>query len=178
MLEHDQVFLNQYKIDTCEIIARLQELSSSGIDNYSDDFGTWYMLGDYEIDCDEKLQILGNIFSESKVAVVYGSAGVGKSTLINHISHFLNDEPKLYLTQTNPAKENLIRKVDAENTTFSTIESFKHNGSPFTKYELLVIDECSTVSNEDMVSVLNQANFNRLLLVGDTYQIDAIQFGN
>lgn len=178
ILEHNQVFLNQYKIDTCEIIARLQELSSSGIDNYSDDFDTWYMLGDYEIDCDEKLQILGNIFSESKVAVVYGSAGVGKSTLINHISHFLNDEPKLYLTQTNPAKENLIRKVDAENTTFSTIESFKHNGSPFTKYELLVIDECSTVSNEDMVSVLNQANFNRLLLVGDTYQIDAIQFGN
>lgn len=71
-----------------------------------------------------------------------------------------------------------MRKIDAENTTFSTIESFKHQGSPFTKYKLLVIDECSTVSNKDMVEVLQKANFEMLLLVGDTYQIDAIQFGN
>ena len=83
----------------------------------------------------------------------------------------------LYLTQTNPAKENLIRKIDAENTTFSTIESFKHQTSSI-DYKLLVIDECSTVSNKDMVEILQKANFEMLLLVGDTYQIDAIQFGN
>lgn len=71
-----------------------------------------------------------------------------------------------------------MRKIDAENTTFSTIESFKHQGSYFAKYKLLVIDECSTVSNKDMVEVLQKANFEMLLLVGDTYQIDAIQFGN
>ena len=64
------------------------------------------------------------------------------------------------------------------NTTFSTIESFKHQGTPLVKYKLLVIDECSTVSNKDMVDVLQKANFEMLLLVGDTYQIDAIQFGN
>lgn len=29
-----------------------------------------------------------------------------------------------------------------------------------------------------MVAVLEKANFKMLLLVGDTYQIDAIQFGN
>ena len=61
---------------------------------------------------------------------------------------------------------------------FSTIESFKHQGSSLAKYKLLVIDECSTVSNKDMVEVLQIANFEMLLLVGDTYQIDAIQFGN
>lgn len=71
-----------------------------------------------------------------------------------------------------------MRKIDAENTTFSTIESFKRQGSAFAKYKLLVIDECSTVSNKDMVEVLQKANFKMLLLVGDTYQIDAIQFGN
>ena len=43
---------------------------------------------------------------------------------------------------------------------------------------MLVIDECSTVSNSDMVAVLEKAKFKMLLLVGDTYQIDAIQFGN
>jgi ATP-dependent exoDNAse (exonuclease V) alpha subunit len=177
MLEHNQVFINDYKLDTCTIIKRLQELAESGIENYSADVDFWLLFDGYEIDCDEKKDIIRQIFSDSKVGVIYGSAGVGKSTLINHVSHFLNNEPKLYLTQTNPAKENLIRKIDAENTTFSTIESFKHQTSSI-DYKLLVIDECSTVSNKDMVEILQKANFEMLLLVGDTYQIDAIQFGN
>lgn len=178
MLEHNQVFINSYKLDTCKVIKELQELAESGIENYSDDVNSWLISDDYEIDCEEKKGIITRIFSESKVGVIYGSAGVGKSTLINHVSHYLNDADKLYLTQTNPAKENLMRKVDAENTFFSTIESFMHQDSSFAKYKLLVIDECSTVSNKDMVEVLQKANFEMLLLVGDTYQIDAIQFGN
>ena len=177
MLEHNQVFINDYKLDTCTIIEKLQELAESGIENYSTNVDAWLLFDDYEIDCDEKKDIIRQIFSDSRVGVIYGSAGVGKSTLINHVSHFLNDEPKLYLTQTNPAKENLIRKIDTENTTFSTIESFKHQTSSI-DYKLLVIDECSTVSNKDMVEILQKANFEMLLLVGDTYQIDAIQFGN
>lgn len=178
VLENNQVFINEYKLDTCKIIQKLQELSTYGIENYHDDVEFWLLLDDYEIDCDEKRRIISHIFSESKVGVIYGSAGVGKSTLINHVSHYLNDEKKLYLTQTNPAKENLMRKIDAENKTFSTIASFLNQESSSTEYELLVIDECSTVSNRDMVAVLEKANFRMLLLVGDTYQIDAIQFGN
>lgn len=178
ILEYNQVFINEYKIDTCTIIKKLQELSSSGIENYQFDVEFWLLFDDYVIDCPEKKQIINKIFSESKVGVIYGSAGVGKSTLINHVSHYLNDENKLYLTQTNPAKENLTMKINADNTTFSTIASFLKNGSSITEYELLVIDECSTVSNKDMVAVLEKANFKMLLLVGDTYQIDAIQFGN
>lgn len=176
--QNGHVFINEYKIDTCDIIKRLQELSSSGIENYHDDVELWLLFDDYEIDCTEKRRIISNIFSESRVGVIYGSAGVGKSTLINHVSHYLNNEKKLYLTQTNPAKENLMRKIDAENKTFSTIASFLNQESCNTEYELLVIDECSTVSNRDMVAVLEKAKFNMLLLVGDTYQIDAIQFGN
>ena len=71
-----------------------------------------------------------------------------------------------------------MQKIDAENKTFSTIASFLNQESSSTEYELLVIDECSTVSNRDMVAVLEKASFKMLLLVGDTYQIDAIQFGN
>ena len=178
MLEHNQVFINDYKLDTCKIIKKLQELAKSGVEDYSGDVEHWLIFDNYKIDCEEKKAIITRIFSKSQVGVIYGSAGVGKSTLINHVSHFLNEEDKLFLTQTNPAKENLMRKIDAENTTFSTIERFKHQGSPFTKYKLLVIDECSTVSNKDMVEVLQIANFEMLLLVGDPYQIDAIQFGN
>lgn len=177
MLENNQVFINSYKIDTCQIIENLQMLASSGVENYSRNISIWMELDSYEIDCEEKKCIIGNMFSESKVSVIYGSAGVGKSTLINHVSHYLNNYEKLYLTQTNPAKENLMRKIDTDNSTFSTITSFL-NQSFIKQYKLLVIDECSTVSNKDMVEILNQANFEMLLLVGDTYQIDAIQFGN
>jgi energy-coupling factor transporter ATP-binding protein EcfA2 len=178
MLEHNQLFINDYKLDTCKVIEKLQELAESGIENYSDDAEFWLLFDDYKIDCDEKKNIISHIFSESRVGVIFGSAGVGKSTLINHVSHYLNNEEKLYLTQTNPAKENLMRKIDADNAIFSTIASFLSQGSSITEYELLVVDECSTVSNKDMVKVLEKANFKMLLLVGDTYQIDAIQFGN
>lgn len=178
MLENNQVFINEYKIDTCTVIKKLQELSASGIKDYHDDVECWLFLEDYEIDCREKRHIISQIFSESKVGVIYGSAGVGKSTLINHVSHYFDNEYKLYLTQTNPAKENLMRKIDAENTIFSTIASFLNQESGLTEYGLLVIDECSTVSNSDMVAILNTAKFKALLLVGDTYQIDSIQFGN
>lgn len=178
MLENNQVFINEYKIDTCTVIKKLQELSASGIEDYYDDVEFWLLLEDYQIDCREKRHIISQIFSESKVGVIYGSAGVGKSTLINHVSHYFNDEYKLYLTQTNPAKENLMRKIDAENTIFSTIASFLNQDSGLTEYGLLVIDECSTVSNSDMVAILNKTKFKTLLLVGDTYQIDSIQFGN
>lgn len=178
MLENGYVFINEYKIDTCTIIKKLQELSALGIEDCHDDVELCLLFNDYEIDCPEKRYIISHIFSKSKVGVIYGSAGIGKSTLINHVSHYLNDEKKLYLTQTNLAKENLMRKVDAENKTFSTIASFLNQETSNTEYELLVIDECITVSNSDMVAVIEKVNFKMLLLVGDTYQIDAIQFGN
>lgn len=71
-----------------------------------------------------------------------------------------------------------MARIDAAHATFSTIASFLRSETAVTDYELMVIDECTTVSNKDMVAVLNKAHFNMLLLVGDTYQIDAIQFGN
>lgn len=54
MLEHNQVFINDYKLDTCKIIKKLQELAESGIDNYSSDVDFWLIFDEYEIDCDEK----------------------------------------------------------------------------------------------------------------------------
>ncbi len=43
---------------------------------------------------------------------------------------------------------------------------------------MLIIDECSAVSNSDMVEILKKSEFNLILLVGDTYQISSIRFGN
>lgn len=43
---------------------------------------------------------------------------------------------------------------------------------------ILIIDECSTVSNEDILKLLTNINFELLVLVGDIYQIESITFGN
>lgn len=178
VIENEQIYINGYKEDTCNIIKELCELSESGIPNYSEDVDLWLKTSDYEIDCDEKKGILAQMFAESKVAIIYGSAGVGKSTLINHVAHYFEGKNKLFLAHTNPATDNLRRRIDADNSEFSTIASFTKKNILPAEYDLLVIDECSTVSNEAMVAVLNKAIFKVLLLVGDTYQIDSIQFGN
>ena len=40
------------------------------------------------------------------------------------------------------------------------------------------MDECSTISNEDMAQILEHISFKLLVLVGDVYQIESIKFGN
>ena len=118
------------------------------------------------------------MYENSRVALIYGSAGTGKSTLINHVAHFFADKRKLFLCQTNPAVDNLKRRVTASNCTFLTISKFLWRENIQTEYDLLIIDESSTVSNDDMRKVMEKANFQLLLLVGDTYQISSIRFGN
>lgn len=181
VLENGYAFINEYKLDTCEILKTLSIYSTIENPNYESDFASWFLYGDYTIDSVEKVDILKKMFSKSSVAVIYGSAGVGKSTLVNHISHFYENSQKLFLTQTNPAIDNLKRRVTANenNCQFSTIASFlMKNIANDIEYELLVIDECSTVNNKDMRAVLSKAHFKHILLVGDTYQINSIRFGN
>ena len=172
------IYIRGYEDDTLYIIKRIKELTESGVENYSNSVDYWLQSSTYYIDCDEKKGILREMFEDSKVGLIYGAAGTGKSTLINHISNFFNDKEKLYLATTNPAVDNLKRVTNAANCTFKTIAKFTHNNNLDTEYDILIIDECSTVSNKDMVSILKKASFRLLVLVGDIYQIESIIFGN
>lgn len=180
VVKNDYAYIREYRLDTTSIIKQLIERSKVEDPDYSNDVKFWLMFGDYIVDCSEKIDILTKMFSKSSVAAIYGSAGVGKSTLINHISHYYEDKEKLYLAHTNPAIDNLKRRVNSNKDycKFSTIASFLKYGYGDPEYELLVIDECSTVSNTDMQKLLEMAKFKRILLVGDTYQINSIRFGN
>lgn len=171
-------YIKGYEEDTINIIKIIQELSSSGFSNYTKSVEEWIKTTASNIDCEEKKAALLQLFEQSKVALIYGAAGTGKSTMINHISMFFNSKSKLYLANTNPAVDNLKRKVSAANSTFKTISSFLYSTGCDTEYDILFIDECSTVSNKDMLSILKKAQFNMLVLVGDIYQIESIKFGN
>jgi len=174
----DFIYIKGYEEDTVEIIKTLKELSSSGIKNYSTSVESWLHSTAYNIDCEDKENSLKQIFENSKVALIYGSAGTGKSTMINHISHFFKEHSKLYLANTNPATDNLERKVDSSNCEFKTISKFLYYRNSDVTYDVIFIDECSTVSNDYMLKVLKKASFQLLVLVGDVFQIESIRFGN
>ncbi|WP_240035172.1 ATP-dependent DNA helicase [Neobacillus notoginsengisoli] len=174
----EHIYIKGYEEDTLTIIQKLKEFASKGIDNYLNSFQFWLDTSAYDIDCEEKKMALERMFENSNVALIYGSAGTGKSTMINHISNFFNDKKKLYLANTNPAVDNLRRRVNAANCTYKTIAKFIAQNNSDTEFDLLIIDECSTVSNSDMLSVITKASFKLLVLVGDVFQIDSIVFGN
>lgn len=182
----DYVYSKGCEIATVQIINKLEELADN-VPTISSSFSEKMISqlkllpAGQRLDDEVKEQILKTLFSESAVHLIYGAAGTGKTTLVNHISKLLEGKKKIYLAKTNPAVENLRRKVTCcdRSDEFTTIDKFVRSGWYETSnYDLVVVDECSTVKNEDILKVINRAEDAALLLVGDTYQIEAIGFGN
>lgn len=172
------LYIRSYVEDSTAIIKKLQELASSGVSQYTASVDSWISREAYLIDDGGKKEVIRQMFVNSHVALIYGSAGTGKSTLIKHISNFWADKDKMFLANTHPAVDNMRRKVTAGNSEYNTIAKFLSKRNTHTDCDILFIDECSTVSNDDMRRVLEKANFKLLVLVGDIYQIESIYFGN
>lgn len=167
-----------HESDTKGIIDNLKLFAEEGIVDYKASVENWITENPSVIDCDEKREILLNMFEKSRVAMIYGAAGTGKSTLIKHVSQFWKDSTKVYIANTHPAVENLRRKVKDESGSYLTIKRFIYSYPKEREIDVLFIDECSMVSNRDMMEILRKGNFKLLVLVGDIYQIESIQFGN
>ena len=178
VLDKGHVFISGYENDTVAIVEKLQKHASSGIAGYTQAVERWIDESSGSIDDPVKKNALKQLFSKSRVALIYGAAGTGKSTMVDHIAHYFYDKAKLFLAHTNPAIDNLKRKVTAQNSEFRTISSQIYRSMSDPEYDLLIIDECSTVSNEDLLKVLEKTSFKLLVLVGDVYQIESIEFGN
>lgn len=178
--DKEHIFIEAYRNDTLYIVKKIKELTLSGVENYSNSVKHWIANNDYNIS-DEKKKALEIMFAKSHVSVIYGAAGTGKTTFINYISGFFKEYSKLYLAFTNSAVNNLKRKVaKTSDCDFMTISKFnnKFNEDIKRKYDIIFVDECSTVSNKEMKEFLKLADFKLLVLVGDTYQIESIEFGN
>ncbi|WKG08215.1 ATP-dependent RecD-like DNA helicase [Nocardia sp. PE-7] len=171
------VFIRDYEDGTAAIIEKLQKHAASGIAGYQGAVKQWLAQTTPAPDDPIKVQSLEELFVDSHVALIYGAAGTGKSTMVSLIANYFNDNEKIFLAHTNPAVDNLKRRVGAQNATFRTISS-QISRDDATDYDVLVIDECSTVSNSDLLKVIDSTSFKLLVLVGDIYQIESIQFGN
>jgi hypothetical protein len=176
--DKEHVFICEYEDDTVSIVRKLQEFALSRIDGYTQAVERWLDETPRPIDDPVKTDALKQLFSQSRVGLIYGAAGTGKSTMVDHIAQYFNDKEKLFLAHTHPAIDNLKRKVTAQNSEFRTISSQIYRSASDPEYDLLIIDECSTVSNADLIKVLEKTSFKLIVLVGDVYQIESIQFGN
>ena len=74
----------------------------------------------------QKMFALKNAFVNSKIMLIYGAAGTGKTTLINYISSMMANHKKLFLTKTHTAKQNLKRRIDnpGVGADFISLDSF------------------------------------------------------
>lgn len=176
--EGNYVYIEDYEFSTLSILKELLKYSESG--NAGQQSLNNAFLRNLKFEDDLKRIAIKNIFVDSKVMVIYGAAGTGKTTLINFISDLMKGRSKLFLAKTHTAEENLKRRITSpgESSDFMGIDQYIKPKSDKT-YDVIFIDECSIVDNRTMINILNKINNKSLLvLVGDIYQIESIEFGN
>lgn len=174
--EHnDHYFIRGYEDDVKEIVKNLKSLCGGGAAGYQTNVENWLNQEDRGIDDATKQAILTKLFEISKVAVIYGAAGTGKTRMIEHISSYFSNKDKLYLANTKTAVSNLQTRLEGSGSFMTVAKALRTNNL---ECSILFLDECSTISNKDMVSILKRIRFDHLVLVGDVYQIQSIRFGN
>ncbi len=168
------LYIKGYEDNILEIIQKLQNETTMNIGGYESMAKGWVDQRT-DIDDENKRDTIKRLFVSSRVALVYGAAGTGKTTLLKYVSELFEKNKKIFVANTNPAVELLKRRINDQNSSFMTVAKAIRGKY---KTDLLILDECSTISNYDMIELLKNIEYQAILLVGDTYQIESIQFGN
>ena len=177
--EYDNVYIKSYEDTSIEIINKLNSYKLNAqsefaeiIENKKDE----YLNMDLSLD---KKEILNNMFRNQSIGIIHGPAGTGKTKVLEVLSMIFNGYSKIYLSNTNTAVENLrarISGIDLFNSTFKTVSNYiKYDEN---NYDILIIDECSMISNNDMLKVLKKQDYKLIILAGDVFQIESIKYGN
>lgn len=121
--------------------------------------------------------ILSESLKNSSVALITGSAGTGKTTIIKE---FIKNNPNkriLCLTTTNTANNNLKIKDFAGNITYKNIAQFE-NEKNHEDCDIIIVDEASFVSTGSIEKIIEVYKSSAFMVVGDPGQIESIEFGN
>lgn len=170
---NNYLYIKEYIYNFNNVIKLINEKVCDTYYEHNTFFTNW--IQNNNIDSDEKKKILENIFVTSKIGVIYGAAGTGKTTFITYLAEIYDEKDKIFVANTNTAVENLKRRIACNNSSFYTVASLKNKQH---KCFLLVIDECSTISNSDILRLLSNIEYEVAIFVGDTFQIQSIRFGN
>ena len=174
------VTIASYYDTTINILKRLLQLTHNvSLDRQEENERFIKNCGIKFEDIDKKIA-LKHLFVNSNIMLIYGAAGTGKTTLINYISRMFGNARKLYLTKTHTALQNVIRSLDKniDNCDFEIIDSITRSNSAVI-HDIVFIDECSTIDNRTMELLLGKISNDALIVMsGDIYQIESIDFGN
>ncbi len=177
--EYDNVYIKSYEDTSIEIIKILDSYKSNienkfieVIESKKDEY--------LNIDLSEdKKEILNTMFRNQSIGIIHGPAGTGKTKVLEVLSMIFTGYSKIFLSNTNTAVENLrarISGIDLFNSTFKTVANYtKYDEN---NYDILIIDECSMISNNDMLKVLKKQDYKLVILAGDVFQIESIKYGN
>lgn len=174
------VYLDEYVKNTTGILNRLIEFAGTGNDGQIEVNQTFVSQIDTKNIDNTKTEALKKVFVNSKVLMIYGAAGTGKTTLMDYISTMMEGCSKLFLAKTHTALENMKRRIKSPGFIheFMGIDSFVKSYSE-SDYDVIFVDECSTIDNRTMIKLLKKiGNGSLLVLAGDIYQIESIDFGN
>lgn len=132
--------------------------------------------------------------SRRKLSVLTGRAGSGKTSVMGALTlcEPIAKDGILFLAPTGKARVRLGKATNAE---AMTVAQFLHRlgrydgarqrprfegGDPYRKEKTVVVDECSMLTMDDLVAVLNAldtAHVQRIILVGDPNQLPPIGVG-
>lgn len=126
---------------------------------------------------DQKEAIIGSI--NNNIAIIKGSAGTGKTTIIKEIINIFKIKKIKYLIVSFTGKAvSRIREVLNDNTP-STINKAINNHKKLDKFEYLIIDEASMITSELFYNFICKFNHNyKIIFIGDPNQLEPIGIGN
>lgn len=176
-LDKKFIYIEEYESNSIKIIKKLEDYSKIAQKSLNNAISFYLDLELEEDISDDKVTILNDIFKSSSIAFIYGPAGTGKTKMIEVLSKAMNNYKTCIIANTNTAVTNIKTRLDEnDNLTITTIKKFINNYEG--ECDFLVIDECSTVNNKDMISILEKMKYKAIVMVGDIYQIESIQYGN
>ena len=177
--EHDNVYIKAYEDTSIEIINTLnlykQNLKEEIVEVMEKKKDVYLNM---DLSEDKKI-ILSKMLRNQSVAIIHGPAGTGKTKVLEVLSEIFCDYSKIFLSNTNTAVENLrarISKIDESNSTFKTVSNY--NRFDENKYDILIVDESSMISNDDILKALKKQEYKIVVLAGDIFQIESIRYGN
>lgn len=174
------LFLKENERMLVSIIKTLQKyICTESIADYKNYARNVIANNGIKIDDPKKEDALIKMFDKKSAFVVYGPAGTGKSYLAKLSLSILNNYSVLCVSSTHASLQNLQRRIGTNYGKYATVEKIaKNTRDSYKHYDFVIIDECSTISNRDMYRLLNNISPKILLLMGDVYQIESINFGN
>ena len=174
------VTIASYYDTTINILKRLLQLTHNARFDRQEENERFIKNCGIKFDDIDKKIALKHLFVNSNIMLIYGAAGTGKTTLIKYISNMFCDARKLYITKTHTALQNVIRNLgkNFDNCDFEIIDSITRSNSAVV-HDIVFIDECSTIDNRTMELLLGKISNDALIVMsGDVYQIESIDFGN